>query len=168
MLRWPQRLDHMGGWMAQFDTKKFTTLDWTVVGSAAVAFISLFLPWYSGSVLGYSFSVSGWSTQYGWLGAILVIAAGVYLVLDRSGVKVVSINGSPALTEIAASGLGALIIIIRIVTLPGGSAGAGLYSFSYGPSVGIILALLAGIVAAGAAFATMRQAQPSAGSDPAP
>jgi len=67
--------------MAQFDMKKLDTSDRIVAGAGALTLICLFLPWWGAG----PFSVSGFSTSYGWIGAILIIAAAVYLVMLRSG-----------------------------------------------------------------------------------
>jgi hypothetical protein len=148
--------------VAQFDAKKFTGLDWTIVGCGGIAFIALFLPWYGVSVSGYSASVSGWSTDYGWLGALLILAAGIYMVAEKSA-DLSSISVRPAVIETAAAGLGTLIVIIRISTLPSGSAGFAGFSYSYGPSFGIFLALIAGLVATGVGVVLVRKPPAIAG-----
>jgi hypothetical protein len=71
--------------VAKFDWKSLSTRDQVAIGASAVALIALFLPWYGVSADGFSASVSGWSTSYGWLGAILIIAAGGLLVAHRAG-----------------------------------------------------------------------------------
>ena len=117
--------------MAKFDAKRFSRMDWAVVGAAGVSFICLFLPWYGASYGFYSASVSGWSTSYGWLGGLLIIAAGV-----------------------GAAVLGTLIVILRWITLPSGHAG--ITGFSYGPRVGIYLTIIAGVVQVVAAVGLFR------------
>jgi hypothetical protein len=129
--------------MATFDAKKLSKLDWGVAGAGGVALIALFLPWYGFSFENYSASVSGWSTSYGWLGAILIIAAAVYLVMQRSQVNLSNMPVGPAVAVLGASALGTLIIAIRWLTVPRASFGL---AGSYGPRAGIIIALLAGIV----------------------
>lgn len=148
--------------MAQFDAKKFTRLDWAIVACGGVAFIALFLPWESASALGYSASSNGWGSSYGWLGALLIIAAAVYMVVEKSA-DLSSITISPAIIETAAAGLGALIIIIRLVTLPSANVSYLGYSVSYGPSFGIFLELIAGLVAAGVGVVLLRNPQIVAG-----
>src|SRR5438105_3649593 len=114
-----------------FDAKKFSQLDWAIVGGAGVAFISGFLPWwgYSGPAFarGYSTSVSGWSTGFtGWFGVLLLTLAGVYLVLRRSEVSIPDLPVGPAVVVAGAAALGLLLVIIRWITLPrvnGGAAG---------------------------------------------
>jgi len=92
--------------MAKFDAKRLSRGDWAVVGAAAVSFISLFLPWYGASYGFFSASVSGWSTSYGWLGGLLIIAAGVYLALLRSEVNLAKMPLTPAVVVLGAAALG--------------------------------------------------------------
>ncbi|MGO9196112.1 MAG: hypothetical protein ACLQK4_03160 [Acidimicrobiales bacterium] len=143
--------------MAAFDAKKLSRLDWGIAGAGGVALISLFLPWYGVSSGIYSASVSGWSTSYGWFGAVLIIAAGVYLVLQRSEVNLARMPVSPAVVVLGASAIGTLIVALRWLTMPSGSGGvAGVTVYSYGARVGIIIALIAGIVQAVCAFQLFR------------
>lgn len=141
--------------MAALDLKKFTPLDWGVAGGGALALICLFLPWYGFSSGPYSASVSGWSTSYGWLGAVLIVLAGGYLVAQRSGMSLKLPIGS-ATAILAAAGLGTIIVALRWLTLPSGSGGSVIGSYSYGPSIGIILTIIAGLVATVAAFLMFR------------
>lgn len=143
--------------MAAFDAKKLSQLDWGVAGAGGVALISLFLPWYGVSSGFYSASISGWSTSYGWLGSLLIVAAGVYLVMHRSQVNLANMPIGPAVVVLGAAILGTLIIAIRWLTLPSGSTGVvGGASFSYGPRIGIILTLIVGIVQVVCAFMIFR------------
>jgi hypothetical protein len=86
--------------MAQFDMKKLDTSDKIVAGASVITLICLFLPWYGVSAGPYSASVSGFSTSYGWLGALLIIAAGVYLVMLRSGSNMPKNQFGPGVTRI--------------------------------------------------------------------
>ena len=140
--------------MANFDAKHFSKIDWAVVGAAGVSFICLFLPWYWASYGFYSASVSGWSTSYGWLGGLLIIAAGVYLALHRSEVNLGKVPVTPAVVVLGAAVLGTLIVILRWINLPSGHAG--ITGFSYGPRIGIYLTIIAGVVQVVAAFGLFR------------
>ena len=140
--------------MAKFNAKRFSRMDWAVVGAAGVSFICLFLPWYGASYGFYSASVSGWSTSYGWLGGLLIIAAGVYLALHRSEVNLAKVPATPAVIVLGAAVLGTLIVILRWITLPSGHAG--ITGFSYGPRVGIYLTIIAGVVQVVAAVGLFR------------
>jgi hypothetical protein len=134
--------------MAAFDWKKLSTGDRVISITALVALIALFLPWYSWSGGGYSFSVGAFSTGYGWLGALLVVLAGVYVVMLRSGSNMPKTNVGPAVIVLGASLIGTLIVILRWITLPRGSYGVAGSGFSYGPGFGLILALIACVVQA--------------------
>jgi hypothetical protein len=142
--------------MAKFEAKKLSPVDWGVVGAGGVALIALFLPWYGASAGIYSASVSGWSTSYGWLGALLIVLAGVYVALKRSDVKVPTLPVGAGVLVLGVGGLGTLIVALRWVTLPSGAYGIGNASFSYGPRAGIIIALLAGVVQVVCAFMLFR------------
>jgi hypothetical protein len=140
----------------QFDWKRFTTLDRAIAGGAAVAFIAAFLPWYGVSVGPFSASVSGWSAGFtAWAGALLLTAAGVLVVLRRSGASLPSMGGiGPALFIAAVAALGLLLVIIRWVSFPRYHA-SGL-SYDVGARYGIYLALIAGIVESAAAVMELR------------
>ena len=140
--------------MAKFDAKRFSRMDWAVVGAAGVSFICLFLPWYGASYGFYSASVSGWSTSYGWLGGLLIIAAGVYLALLRSEVNLAKMPLTPAVVVLGAAALGTLIVVLRWITLPSGHYG--LVGYSEGPRVGIYLTIIAGVVQVVAAVGLFR------------
>ena len=145
--------------MAKFDTKRLSRLDWAVIGAAGLSFISLFLPWYGFSLGAFSVSVSGWSTSYGWLGGLLIIAAGVYLAMVRSEVNLSNMPVTPAVVVLGAAALGTLIVIIRWISLPSG----------LGARIGIYLTIVAGLVQGGGAIALFRasgEKLPWAGSSP--
>ena len=133
--------------MAQFDIKKLDTSDRIVVGMGVLTLICLFLPWYGFSGP-FSSSVSGFSTGYGWLGAILIIVAAGYLAALRMGSNVPKISYGPGVTVLGLSALGTIIVILRWITIPkGGFAG-----YSYGPEFGMYLTILAGVVQVVLAF----------------
>jgi hypothetical protein len=150
-----------GGYMAQFDAKKFSPKDWILLGCAGVTVIALFLPWEAWSVGGFSGSQDGWATGFlGWFGALLIIAAGAYLILDRMGVDLTAIKFSPALVELVLAGVGSLLVLIKALTLP--SATYAGFGISWGPSFGLFLALIAGVVEAALAFMAFRSAPAAA------
>jgi hypothetical protein len=139
--------------MAQFDLKKLTTLDRVVAGAAAIAIITLFLPWYGASGLGYSVSVNGFGAGFlGWFGAILIIASGAFLVVVRSGMDVTEIKWPPARVVLVLSAVGTALVAIRWLTVPSGGETFGAYSFHYGAMYGMIVTLLLGVVQAICAF----------------
>jgi len=139
-----------------FDPKTVKPVEWGVIGAGAVSFIALFLPWYGVSYLGFSASVSGFSTGYGWLAGLLVVAGAVWFFLHRAEVGLPNLPASPLVVTIAASGLGFLLILLRWVTLPRGSFGIG-HQVSYGGRFGIWIAILAAAVELGSAVVLFRQ-----------
>lgn len=142
----------------KFDAKRFSRLDWAIVGGAGLVFISGFLPWwgYNGPLSSFSTSVSGWSAGFSaWAGILLLTLAGVYLFLRRSEVSLPAAPAfaGPAVLVAGVAALGLLLVILRWATLPrvsGGLAG------SIGAKFGIWLAILAGIVEVGAAVVELR------------
>jgi hypothetical protein len=139
-----------------FDVKKLTKLDRIIVGAAAVARLSTFLPWwgYSGPLHLYGTSIIGWNAGFtAWFGALLLAAAGGFLLARRAGTKLPELPVGPAVVVLGASILGLAFIVLRWISLPrirGGLAG------SVGPRYGIWLAMLAGIVELVAAVAEFR------------
>lgn len=144
--------------MAAFKMQQLSTIDRVVAGAGAIALVSLFLPWYGASTPIYSASVSGFSTSYGWLGGLLIVATGAYLALLRSGTKLPELPAGPGVVVLGASLLGTVIVALRWLTLPSGSASVGGVTYlSYGPRVGIILTLVVGLVQVGCAFTLFRR-----------
>jgi hypothetical protein len=151
-----------------FDWKAFTTLDRVVAVAALVAFISAFLPWYGASIGSYSATVSGWSAGFSaWAGALLLTAAGVLVVLRRSGTEMGSGNVDPSLLVAIVAAIGLLLVIVRWLSFPQYHAGGGL-SYDVGARYGIFLALIAGIAEVTAAVMSRRSAGDQAAPEPAP
>lgn len=153
--------------MAEGQLSRYTRKDLILVGAAAIAFFSLFAPWFQASLAGYTIqSVSGWGTGYGVLGALCCVLAGVYLVLERSDVNLPNLRLRASVVVLILAGLGTLILFIRLGTIPSGSeGGSGLIpiSFKYGAAFGIVLALLAGVAETVCAVLLVRGgAQPAA------
>ncbi len=140
--------------MAEFDLKRYTRQDQIIIGASLLAFVALFLPWYGASVDGFSASVSGWSTSYGWLGGLLVVAGGVIVLLHRAGaIKLPATPVGPAVLLLGLSAIGTVIVILRWATLPRGGGGvAGTAVYHYGPGAGIYIALIAGVIQTVVAF----------------
>lgn len=137
---------------------RFTRGDKFLVGAAFIALISLFVPWYQASVSGYTIqSVSGWGSGYGWLGALCLVAAGIYVVLQRSDVDLPRVPIRATVVVLSLTGLGTFLVLLRLGTLPHGNAGGGLVSYRYGPAAGIVLALIAGLIETACAFLMFRR-----------
>jgi hypothetical protein len=130
--------------MAQFDMKKLDTSDRIIVGAGAVALISLFLPWWGGG----GFSISGFSTSWGWIGAVLIVLAGVYVAMLRSGSNMPKNQFGPGVTVLGLSLIGTVIVLLRWLTIPKG----GFATFSYGPEYGMYITIIAGVIQVVLAF----------------
>ena len=122
--------------MAKFDANAISKLDWGIIGAGGITFIALFLPWYGVSVGPFSVSVSGFNTSWGWLGGLLIVAAGVYQLMHRSQVNLSKMPIGPAVAVLGAAALGTLIVVLRWLTLSSG----------VGPRFGMIVTLILGIV----------------------
>ena len=146
--------------MAGFDWKKLSSIDKVVVGAGGVGLIALFLPWFGVSSGPYSATVSGWSAGIGLFGGILIVAAGVYVALLRSGTAMPKTSIGPGVITLGLSGIGAVLVLLHWISAPRASYGGALYS--YGPRYGMILELLAGLVQAGCAFTLFRRSGESA------
>jgi len=137
--------------------KQLNTLDRVIVGAAAVAFITLFLPWY-GVTIGET-SVSGSGGFAGSAGALLLTAAGALVLFRRTGGSLLSgANAGPSTLVACSAALGLVLVIVRWGTLPSYHAGGVDFSYSVGPSYGLYLALVAGIVETAAALLALRTA----------
>jgi hypothetical protein len=146
----------------RLDWKNLSTRDRAVVGGAGVALISLFLPWWGISVLGFSLSVDGWSAGFtAWGGCLLLTAAGVLLVLSRSGTAF-SANVKPAVLVAGVASLGLLLVVIRWASLPR------YHGSDVGARYGLYVALIAGIVEVTVAVLEMRAPEQPATEAPTP
>lgn len=131
------------------DFSKFKTPDWLIIGGGVGIFIFGFLKWVK--VSGFGFSSSGGNVfDFFWTGTIpwiLVIASAVVTFLLVQGTLKRDQLPWP-LILLAATALAALLLLIRIIFNPiegkdliesaGGSVGRG---------IGMILSVLAGLVA---------------------
>jgi hypothetical protein len=161
--------------MAGSAAAKVTALDWVVVGSGLVAYISSYLPWYraSVSVLGIdrSAAVNAWNAGFGaWFSVLLlVVVAGLVLVSTLGG-RLRMPTSRPLIT-LAVSALAFITIVLRWVTYPdasGGFAGhlgelgdfdlGSAFTVSSGAGSGLYLGLIAAMVAVVASLLTFRAA----------
>jgi len=141
---------------------RFTTGDKVLVVAAFLALISLFVPWYQASISGVTIqSVSGWGTGYGWMAALLLVAAGIYVVLQRSDVELPKAPVRSAVVVLVLTKLGTFLVLVRLVTLPSANDGNGLGSVNYGPAAGILLALIAGVIETVCAWQMFRRRKPT-------
>jgi len=131
--------------MAAMDLSKLDNMDRIVAGASVVVLISMFLPWFGVSEAGFSWSTDAFGAGFlGWFGAILIIAAGVYLVMLRSGSQMPKTSFGPGVTVLGLSAIGALLVVIKWATLPRYSFSG--TSWSEGARIGIYLTLIAAIV----------------------
>ena len=136
------------------DFSKFKTSDWLMIGGGIGIFVFGFFKWVT--VSGFGFSSSGGNVfDFFWTGTIpwiLVIASAVVTFLLVQGTLKEEQAPWP-LILLAATGLAALLLLIRIIFNPlegkdliesaGGDVGRG---------VGMILSVISGLVAAAGAF----------------
>jgi hypothetical protein len=132
--------------VAQFEMKKLSTADRVVAGLSAAALICLFLPWYGVSQPGVSVTTSGFSAGFGFYGGLCVVAAGVFLVMFRSGVDFHWGSMGPALFVFCLSLVGTLLVVAKWLSLPRVSYAGGLISL--GPRFGMFLMIILGVVQA--------------------
>lgn len=91
-----------------------------VGGSAAVAVIASFLPWYAlkDEFLG-GVSIKGTSFTFGWMGLVLLVAAAGLVIAPAFGKAVGNDEISGEQIAIGVGALGALLWAIRFVRVPG-------------------------------------------------
>jgi hypothetical protein len=131
------------------DAKQFSRTQWGVLIAGGIAFLSLFLPWYGASYGGVvNTSVNAWSTGFGWMAAALLVAAAVYLLLHLRGIgSLPALAVQPARMVLSLSGVGLLLVLIRLGSLPHGSVSiAGVATYQYGARAGLVVAMIAGVV----------------------
>jgi hypothetical protein len=89
-------------------------------GSAAVATIASFLPWYAlkDEFLG-GISVKGTSFTFGWMGLVLLLAAAGLVIAPAFGKAIGNDDISGEQIAIGVGALGALLWAIRFVRVPG-------------------------------------------------
>ncbi|HZG96087.1 MAG TPA: hypothetical protein VEZ46_15400 [Mycobacteriales bacterium] len=133
--------------MAEFDPKKANNDDWGVIGGGAVVLISSFFAWYGTSGAGaFDASASGWDSGFLALLAILLCTAAAAWVAFRvfgSG-NAPDMPVGPNLLALVLAGVGAVFILLRLVTFERESVGP----ISVGPKFGVFIALLAAIAQA--------------------
>lgn len=136
------------------DISAFTKSDWMKIGGAVGIFIFGFFDWVSFESLGFSDS-GGNVFDFFWTGTLpwlLILAVGTLTVL--LALKVIDAKQLPwPLIMLAASGLAALLLLIRIVFNPiEGSDLIEASGGSIGRGVGMYLSVISGLVAFAGAF----------------
>ena len=142
------------------DISKFKTSDWLMIGGGVGIFIFGFFKWVT--VSGFGFSASGGNVfDFFWTGTIpwlLVIASAVVTLLLAQGILKQEQAPWP-LILLVATGLASLLLLIRIIFNPidgkdlieeaGGDVGRG---------IGMILSVIAGLVATAGAYLNFQAA----------
>jgi hypothetical protein len=148
--------------------KQLNPLDRVIVGAAAVAFMTLFLPWYDVTV--GPLSVTGSGGFVGSAGASCLTAAGAVLLYRRAGGSLLSgANAGPSALGAGLAAVGLVLVIVRWATLSRYNTGGPNLGYSVGPSYGLYLALVAGIVETIAGLLALRTAgQQRPWNEPAP
>jgi hypothetical protein len=130
-----------------FDLNRATTVDKVVAVATFVALISIWMPWFTVSALGYSGSASG-TTVHGWLWLefLLALVLIAYLVARVAWDKLpfnLPVAHAPLL--IVGTAIQLLLILIAFIDVPS----SGVASVSVGWGFGAFLGLLAALVAGG-------------------
>jgi len=140
-----------------FDARRWTLSDKIAGGASLLVLISLFLPWFSGSIssdnsLGLSATTGSESgtDAHGWLWLVFIIVLAIiaYLVLV-AGFQVLPFKAPFRYDQVllAAAGVNLLLVFIGFLLKP---STYGLAGVSIGWSIGAFLALIAAIAAVAA------------------
>jgi hypothetical protein len=133
-----------------FDPATVSRATWISAGGSIILFISVFFSWYKVSGGGFSASINGWdAVTTAKLVALLALVALVALVIEMF-VPTVTLPLPASLIVIGASALAFLLVLLKMVSHPGGS-GVGL-------AWGIFVALIAAAVATYGGYAKMSEA----------
>src|SRR5579872_2978206 len=140
-----------------FDARRWTLSDKIAGGASLLVLISLFLPWFSGSIssdnsLGLSATTGSESgtAAHGWLWLVFIIVLAIiaYLVVV-AGFQVLPFKAPIRYDQVllAAAGVNLLLVFIAFLLKP---STYGLAGVSIGWSIGAFLALIAAIAAVAA------------------
>jgi hypothetical protein len=139
--------------------RRLSRRDWAVIGCGALVLVASFLPWEAASAGGlgavYTGSASAWNAGFAaWFGSLLCAAAAAAVTARHLGYQAGIRGVGPNLLACALAAAGAVLLVIRLLTLPrsGGIGVLGPSAGSYGPSFGAFagtaLAIAQAIVAA--------------------
>jgi hypothetical protein len=126
-----------------FDSARLTQADKITGGASVILLISLFLPWYSITVPGATFSWSG-MTAHGYLWLVFLVCLGIvaFLVFGAGFTELpVKLPAGREPLLLAASGFNLLLVLLAFFVSPGYLA------LGVGWSFGAFVALIAAIVA---------------------
>jgi hypothetical protein len=129
---------------------------WVLAGATLLTFIAMFLPWYSASALGITFTEDGFH-RWGWLTFVGFLAAAAVTAFAFLGDR----------GPLAAHQLPKAIVAVGVVEAAGAVAAwidVVVNSGGAGPSVGLFLALIAGLATAGFVIWERSRSRTAAGS----
>ena len=134
------------------DFSKFKTPDWLIIGGGIGILIFGFFEWVTVSYQGVNLGGGGNVFDFFWTGTIpwiLLIASAVVTFLLVQGTLKRDQLPWP-LVLLAATALAALLLLIRIIFNP--IEGSGAFGAEVGRGIGMILSVIAGLVAVAGAF----------------
>lgn len=136
--------------MASFDPARVSKAEWIGLSAGLIAFVASFLPWYDFSTSGliaFSGSWNAWSLGFfAWFPLLLLVAGSGVLLAQHLGANVPAIRPSWPIVLLGVAALALLIILIRWLTLPGGSGAFADAGYSYGAGFGLYVGLVASIL----------------------
>ena len=120
-------------------------------GASLVVLIAVFLPWESLNLTAGAIHFDGWTTGLlGWGGALLLAAAGEYLIVRRLEYRVWAPPFGDSWLAAGVAAIGLILVVARWATLPT------LPNIDSSSSYGLWLAVAAGIVQTVAMIAEAR------------
>ena len=123
------------------DFSKFKTHDWLVVGGGLVVLIFTFLKWWQVDTGFGTFGTTGFDHFFtGIVPWILIVATAVLTFLAAAGIFRLPANIPAPLVFVAATALGAFLILMNLITSPGIPSGVD-------RGIGLYLSLIGAIVA---------------------
>ncbi|HEY8755260.1 MAG TPA: hypothetical protein VIN65_02770 [Candidatus Dormibacteraeota bacterium] len=156
--------------MPEVGGRTYSNGDTAIGVGLIVALIATFLPWYSASFscsgsalcggLNTSVSVSALNDWAGWL-FFLGVLAGIALFVIRNFAPSVTLPTMPQPDAILFAALGVFLAVMALLWLLTHSSGASGPGYSVGPSFGLFIGLIAGIVVAVGGFLKRSDARPT-------
>jgi zinc ribbon protein len=133
----------------RFDINRLNTVDRVIAGASLVVFISLFLPWFTASAIGFSASGSeSGLTAHGYLYIALIVAIALIGYLAAyAGLSALRLPIAHAPLLLVGTGLQLLFVLIGFIDKPSGEGIANI-GWGFGAFIGLLAALVAcGIIA---------------------
>lgn len=153
--------------MAQSDVRELPRIDQAFLGLGVLVLIASFLPYSGASYLGVSDSAIAW---HGWAALALIlmlIATALVAVQLMTDATLPALRVSWNVVVVALDALGALILVIRTLTLDSGKSAGLSYGVRWGGWL-LILAAIAQVVVAGTRFRASGESMPWAATGDGP